>query len=211
MFQPPPRWRFRPRWLRGYTFETNHAIRSAALPEGTAVVVGLDAASEKWFVVRTQPYRERWAAENVARAGALFYLPEVLETVRIIVRGVRKREFRRRPLFPCYLFVKTGGQWHFLLTAFGVSAIIPGPNGQPGTVSDQAIQSLRERENNGVVVLPRRSTFMAGQPVRLMKGAFSGYVGIYQGQSGSDRSRILMDLIGRKVSTLVSESSLEAA
>lgn len=175
------------------------------------MVAGLDTASNGWFVVRTQPYRERWAAENVARQGALFYLPEVLETVRLVVRGVRKREFRRRPLFPCYLFVKTEGQWHFILTAFGVSAIIPGSNGQPGTIPDRAIQSLRERENNGVVVLPPRSAFTAGQQVRLTKGAFSGHVGLYQGHSASDRVRILLDLVGRKVSTIVAENTLEAA
>lgn len=167
--------------------------------------------NDHWFIVRTQSHRERWAAENVARAGALYYLPEILETVRIVVRGVRKREFRRRPLFPCYLFVKTEGQWHFLLTAFGVAAVITGTNGSPGTIPGRIISDLRDREENGLVRLPTRSRFKAGDPVRITKGSFSGYVGIYQGASATDRVRVLLDFLSRKTSTIVAENTLEAA
>jgi transcription antitermination factor NusG len=196
-----------------YTFENKQAIRPAALcaRRACAVVAGSDAATENWFVVRTQPHRERWAAENVARSGALYYLPEILETVRIVVRGVRKREFRRRPLFPCYLFVKTEGQWHFLLTAFGVAGIVTGSNGSPGTIPGRIITTLREREKDGIVQLPYRARFKAGDPVRITKGSCSGYVGVYQGTSATDRVRVLLDFLGRKTSTIVAESVLEAA
>jgi transcription antitermination factor NusG len=169
--------------------------------------------NDRWFLVRTQSRRERWAAENVARAGATYYLPEVMETVRIVKRGVRSREFRTRPLFPCYLFVQTPNQqWHFLLRTFGVIAMVLGSNGGPGWIYDSELMALRAREENGVVKLPPASSkFSVKQPVRVMQGAYAGFVGLVQGNSATERVQILLDYMGRKVPFLVNEGALEAA
>lgn len=173
--------------------------------------MGHPDAKESWFVCRTQPYRELWAAENVARQNGIYYLPKILESVRIVVRGVRKKEFRTRPLFPCYLFVKAQeGQWRFLLNTFGISAVVMHAE-QPGLLPGHVVDRLKAREKDGLVVLPAANKFDSEQPVRLIKGAFSGHVGIVQGNSASERVRVLLDLLGRKTSFLVAESSLEAA
>lgn len=168
--------------------------------------------SGNWFLVRTQSCRERWAAENVARAGASYYLPETIETVRIVVRGRRKREFRPRPLFPCYLFVQTlNQQWHFLLRTFGVVGLVPGSNGSPGIISGAELNKLKAYEQDGIVRLPPPNKFTIRQPVRVTQGAFSGFVGLVQGNSAAERVHILLDYMGRKVPFLVDEGALEAA
>ncbi len=163
----------------------------------------------QWFVARTQPHRERWAAENVVRQGHHSYCPRVMEFVRI---GGRQREAVLKPLFPGYLFVLSRGQWHFLLGTFGISSLILF-GGLPATVSQAEIDRIKEREQDGVVVLPAAQQRLraVGDSVRVRKGAFEGRNGVYQGMVGKDRGRVLLDFLGRKTTVLIAEDLLEAA
>ncbi len=171
----------------------------------------METLAESWFVVQTQPSRERWAAENVARAGAIYYLPEVAEVFRVVIGGLRQRVFRTKPLFPRYLFVQTPhNQWHFLLHTFGVSGVVMGANNTPGTISNKVLSSLKNLERDGLVLLPKPSKFVPNQSVRVAKGIYSGYVGLVQGNSSEECVQVLFDYMGRKVSFLVNETMLEA-
>ena len=88
-----------------------------------------DVAQQSWFVARTQPLRERWAAENCRRQGAETYLPQIEESARVVTAGRVIATLRPRPLFPGYLFVRTvGQQWRFLLGTFGVIDLIATSN-----------------------------------------------------------------------------------
>lgn len=174
-----------------------------------------DAPSDSWLVVRTQTNRERYAADNIVRAGATPYLPEIIETVRKVVRGVRKREFRRRPLFPGYLFVQYLGQWHFLKTTYGVIGLIPGTDGAPATIPGFTIARIRAREGvNGAVDLPP-ARFTPNQRIRVSSGIFSGYYGAYVGltreASAAERVKVLLDYMGRKVNFLLEEDAVVEA
>lgn len=160
----------------------------------------------EWLVVQTEHCRERWAAQNLARQNCLFYLPKVIERGFIKVRGARTKVVRVKPLFPRYLFVKsTNGQFHFVLTTPGVTAVVP------GHVPTSEILKLQNRESDGVVVLPPRDKFEAGNTVRIKQGAYSGCVGIVQGMSSHERVHILLDYMSRRTSFLVEEAALEAA
>jgi transcription antitermination factor NusG len=170
----------------------------------------VDSPSDRWFVVRTEPNRERWAAENVARAGHTFYLPEIFETCYVKASGNRQRASRRVPLFRNYLFVKTDGQWHFLRTLFGIVDVVRvGPI--PATLMGNEIMQIRRRESGGVVVLPPKPKFVSGQQVRIKAGAFGGRIGLYSGASSKARAWVLLAYLERKVSFLLPESALEAA
>lgn len=165
-----------------------------------------------WFVVRTQTNRERWAAENVARAGYTYYLPELMEPIRIVRGGVRRRELRARPLFPAYLFAQAEhGQWHALLRSFGVVGLVQGAGGFPAMMRGNAIALIKALERDGVIELPKSATgFQPNQPVRITSGAYAGFTGLIQGNSASERIQVLLDYMGRKVPFLVREASLEA-
>lgn len=170
---------------------------------------------DSWLVVRTHTNRERYAADNIAQLGATPYLPEVIETVRKVVRGVRKRTFQRRPLFPGYLFVRYLGQWRFLQSTYGVLGVIPGTDG-PGLIDGSVIARIRAREGvNGAIDLPP-ARFQPGQRVRVSSGMFSGfygeYVGLFREASAAERVKALLDYMGRKVPFLLEEDVvLEAA
>lgn len=162
-----------------------------------------------WFVARTQTRRENWAAENIARQGAEFYLPRVAEEV--YVRRGAPYVVRARCLFPSYIFVRSpNGQWRFLLGTFGVTELIMS-GAQPAVVADGEIARIQAREDvDGIVHLPARpSRFVHGSQVRVADGPFVGYVGIYQGASSKECQRVLLDFLGRKATVLIGDSCLE--
>jgi len=161
----------------------------------------------RWIVCSTQPQRERWAADNAQRQGYDTYLPMI--RTEVVERGVAS--LRVRPLFPRYLFVHiTNEQWRSLTGTFGVASIIMGDNGRPATLPEIAIDQLRARERDGYVVLPRAEeiALTPGQAVRVLAGPFEGTVGVYVGMGPAERERVLLDLLGRKTTVLVSPDNI---
>jgi hypothetical protein len=64
-------------------------------------------------------------------------------------------------------------------------------------VPDSLINDIKSRERGGLVVLPKRDAFQIGEQVRITAGAFSGCLGLYQGQRARDRVLVLLALLGR--------------
>lgn len=168
-----------------------------------------------WVVARTQPRRERWAAENITRQGACPYMPrysELAPSPTISGRLIRKE----LPLFPSYIFVKLmDGRWRFLLGTFGLMGLIMGTDG-PTRVPEHVIAELRKREGpDGMIRLPpapvKRSRFTAGKAIRVIRGPFQGRVGIYQGSTAAERERVLLNVLGRLTPVLIGEELLEVA
>ncbi len=171
-----------------------------------------DTANQSWFVVRTQPLRERWAAENCHRQGAETYLPQIEETARVISKGRMITTMRPKPLFPGYLFVRTiGYQWRFLLGTFGVIDLIAHSTG-PVRLKNSVINNLKKREHDGCVQLPKPVTrFQPEDAVRPNEGAFEGITGLVEGYVSTKRVQVLLDFLGRKVPVLFAEEQLDAA
>lgn len=165
------------------------------------------------FVIRTQQHRERWAAENIFRAGYSYYLPQVVETVRVVRRGVRRREYQVKPLFPSYIFVSADRAWHSALVAFGVVGIVPGTAGAPAIIRAPALRAIQAMEQDGIVHLPKLSLdvprIKINAPARITSGAYAGFAGIVEGISANDRVQVLLDYMGRKVPFIVREANLE--
>ena len=159
-----------------------------------------------WIAVRTQPRRENWAAENVMRQDCEFYLP------RYLVYSTRLRQCRSEILFRSYLFAKPeNGQWRFLLGTFGVSSVMMRGE-SPAPVMQQHIDELRKREDrDGFIVLPKRSRFMEGDKVRVTSGPFVTHLGVYQGQTPAQREKVLIDILGGKITTIIDSDALEVA
>lgn len=159
-----------------------------------------------WIVARTQPNREAWAAENVARQGHLHYIPRILETKKSVARA--------RPLFPSYIFVKTEGHWRFLLGTFGIAGVVLFGE-YPAMLRDPIVENIRALEVDGLVVLPaapeRKSPFEVGTPLRVRGGIMSGCVGIYEGVDAKFREKVLLDFLGRKMVILFETKELEVA
>lgn len=167
------------------------------------------AQPRDWMVCVTEPRRESWAAENVERQGYEYYLPQILE--KRVASG--KLIEQTHPLFPGYLFVKrmTGGRWASLTGTRGVIQVITtGLN--PSFLPNRLIDELRQKEKDGLVILPPppdSAEFQPGQPVRLRDGPMLGYIGIYDGQARADRVNVLLKFLSGEIRVEVKATQLE--
>jgi transcription antitermination factor NusG len=85
---------------------------------------------------------------------------------------------------------------------------------RPAVVRDEVISEFQALEDSeGFVVFPEQTIepqLQKGQNVRLRKGPFLGYIGLYDGQSAADRERVLLTLLGRDTVIYVSRDDIEA-
>lgn len=161
----------------------------------------------RWIVARAKSGREDWALQNVASQNCSVYMPRVL--------GKRRGIMCSQPLFGTYFFVQSlSGAWRFLTNTFGVAGVVPFGEG-PATVRDEVISALRDREIDGLIVLPPPPEVVGrwkpGAQLRVKGGVFSGNIGIYQGLAPKHRERVLLDFLGRKTAVLLAPELLEAA
>jgi transcriptional antiterminator RfaH len=144
-----------------------------------------------WAVAQTQAGREAFALDQLGRAGFHGYLP------RIKVRE-RSRGVRIVALFPSYLFVHVVDRWQGITRTIGVSRLLL--NGeQPARLPAGALAEIKAREDRrGFVKLPT-ANLSPGQKVKILSGSFEGHIAVYEGMSGRDRDRVLVQFLGRIV------------
>jgi transcription antitermination factor NusG len=146
-----------------------------------------------WACVQTAPARESAAEHFLHLAGyGQIYLPRL----RTVSRRQGRRIVLKPPLFPNYLFVWITTGWWAARWCPHVARIITNGGVEPAHVPDALIQSLRQREIDGAVELPKRPGLKPGDPVRVVAGALSGQLGLYQGQRSRERVEILLSLFG---------------
>src|SRR6516164_957576 len=125
-----------------------------------------------WACAQTEPLREAAATHFLGLAGYQVYCPR-LRVVRPR-RGGRKI-VTRPALFPSYLFVLITAGWWDARWCPGVVRLLA--NGEtPMTVPDRLIDEIKSRERGGLVELPRRERFTAGEQVRVIAGPFTGHL-----------------------------------
>jgi transcription antitermination factor NusG len=121
---------------------------------------------------------------------------------------IRTRRKQIDPLFPGYIFVRIIERWYVINSTPGIVRVLLCCD-HPATLRDDVIDELRQRQDRrGYIVLPKRGP-RRGQRVRITRGTFLDHVGIYDGQSGHDRERVLLALLGRMVAVYLPTSALQ--
>ena len=144
-----------------------------------------------WSVVQTESQRENVAARFLKQGGFKSYLPRIA-----VKNGTRERIV---PLFPAYLFVRVIDRWYPIRWTVAVLRVLT-IDGLPARISDKIMTTIQRREGeNGLIRLPTAPGLSVGQSVRIIHGSFADRIGIYDGMSGPDRVRVLIDLLGRSV------------
>jgi transcription antitermination factor NusG len=148
-----------------------------------------------WAVVQTEAQREHAVRLLLMRSQYETYFPRI------------KSHGRIAPLFPSYLFVRLiSRQWYAVMwTPHVIRLLMAGD--RPAQLSEDVVNQIRKREHNGIVKLPNRQ-FRKGQKVQITRGSFKGYIGLYEGISGKDRQRILLELLGQTVPVELSEKDI---
>jgi len=165
---------------------------------------------QKWFVVQTQVNAEAKAARNLLQQGFDIYLPRYLKRRS----HARKIERIAAPLFPRYMFVRidiAAQRWRSIQSTFGVSHLLFNGD-EPAAVRNEIVQRLKEREgSDGLIQLDRRDAFAVGDKVRVLAGAFTDSLGLFEGLADRDRVAILLDFLGRKVRVSINVDFLKVA
>ena len=165
---------------------------------------------QKWFVVQTQVNAEAKAARNLLQQGLDIYLPRYLKRRS----HARKIERIAAPLFPRYMFVRidiAAQRWRSIQSTFGVSHLLFNGD-EPAAVRNEIVERLKEREgSDGLIQLDRRDAFAVGDKVRVLAGAFTDSLGLFEGLADRDRVAILLDFLGRKVRVSINVDFLKVA
>ncbi len=167
------------------------------------------SAPNKWYVIRSKPHRERIVREQLSSQGVEVFFPAVR------VQPVNPRAARERAYFPGYLFV------HIDLAAEGANRIrwLPAAigllefGGEPAIVPDALVAQLKHRiatiQAAGGLVL---ADLQHGDVVRITSGPLEGYEAIFDLRlKGSDRVRVLIELLRRQVTVELNVGSIRKA
>ena len=147
-----------------------------------------------WTVVTTQPQAERRALWHLKWQGFETYAPK--ERVMRIRQGRKVADARW--LFPNYCFVWVVDQWHSLYSTIGISRILMNGD-RPAQLPDGWIETMRSREHNGLITLPKHHRFKIGQRVEVSSGLFAGAKGLYQGMTTKQREIVILEALGARV------------
>ena len=158
-----------------------------------------------WGLATLQPFGASMAIENLLRQEHQHYYPRFLE--QKIKRG--KKITDEIALLPGYIFVMITDRWMSIKHTKGIASIVM-CGSLPSRMREAEIDRIKATEaENGFVVLPeRKGLFSIGQKVR--HASFGESIGIYQGDSKADRTRVLFSMFGRSASVFVRERDLEA-
>ncbi|EAQ36386.1 transcriptional antitermination protein, putative [Nitrobacter sp. Nb-311A] len=170
----------------------------------------MTASGQQWYVVQTHPHAEGKAAAHLRRQGFEVYLPRYARRRR----HARRVDITASPLFPRYLFVAIDlvhQRWRAIRSTVGVTNLVYSGD-EPAPVPDDVVRRLKQREDSkGCVQLDLAPRFSAGDTVRVVDGAFSDCLGLFESMSDGERVLVLLDLLGRKVRVTMDIDTIEAA
>lgn len=148
-----------------------------------------------WFAVVTKPRSEAVAHANLVRQGYTCLWPRV----RRALRGAGGMRERVECLFPNYLFLHADPEHDSLApvrSTRGAQGLVRF-GGRPAQVPEDVIERIRARIGaaDGLVQLAAPD-WAPGARVRVAQGPLSGVEGIFLADSGAERVRLLLDLLG---------------
>lgn len=164
---------------------------------------------QTWFALRSQPQKEFAVEQILRRRGVSVFVPTEVKWTRT---ARHKREPRRYPLLPRYLFA-SGVDPYALVWAMqgrGITGVVAF-GGEPAQIRQDAIDQLA-RISGGMV--PTRQTihrgFIPGDRVQIIKGAFKDWLVPIESING-ETAKVLLTMFGGVKEVTVPLSALEAA
>ena len=155
-----------------------------------------------WLVVVAQWGRQAVALESLSQNGFAPYCPKHKTTMW--VHG--QRTVKIGYLFGRYFFIKLIEKWKEAMGLRGVAGILMCGE-EPSKVSDNVIKEIKSREGyDGYIkmeVLDKRVRYRKGQKVRMKRAHLFGIEGIFDRYYGGERVKILLNILNRRVVTIV--------
>lgn len=169
----------------------------------------------RWCVVVSKPGMERTAVFQLTRQQFEVYMPLAASAQDPTPRNPEGKPVIR-PFFPRYIFVRlndvTINWWRSMYGTIGVSSVFVGPDSKPLAVPERIINTLRAREENGLIKVgladEAEHRWQKGDAVRYetQKGDLDA---VFVQAVDKTRAEILFNLLGRETSKVVTLLSLK--
>ncbi len=169
-------------------------LRAVDFPEGP-----------RWYVVRSRPHKEFYAATNLQNQAFRTFIPQIRKTVR----HARRTMMISAPLFPRYLFVSldlSRDRWRSVRGTFGVSCLVMDGD-RPRPVPQGLVEQLIAI-TNGTGGIDFRDRLVLGQNVRFLTGPFSEKIGRLVSLDDADRVAVLLEILGAEREIAVAPETL---
>ena len=168
----------------------------------------VNQSGQRWFAVHCRPQREAGALAQLQFQGYRVFMPVCWKTMR----HARKLKTVRAPLFPRYLFVALDpnrDRWRAIKGTFGVCGLVMA-DAKPQPVPRGVVEKFMAlTDNKGIMRFD--SELAEGQPVRLLNGPFSEFVGELEQIDDAGRVRILLKVMGGQVPVWSEANSIAPA
>ena len=152
-----------------------------------------------WYAFSTKRSEEFRAAHHLTQQSVTTFLPYQTATVK----GARTLDYRKKPLFPGYIFGKVDLNEISITTLCstrGVSGILCGHKSRPSPLKNDVIEALlRNCDNTGQQLPP--SALVSGDKVRLTQGPLVDVVATVEKVAAKDRIWLLLQ--GENIGTRV--------
>ena len=149
----------------------------------------------QWYVIQNKYQKESNLYQLLRVKGFEVFYP------RLRVNPVNPRAKKERPYFPGYMFVRADlktvqmNTFQRMPNAIGLVTF----GGVPATIPDHVIDTIRKNVEDLDVEDQTGQKFRQGESVKVLKGPFSGYEGIFdKSLAGETRVQILLSLLDNK-------------
>ena len=131
----------------------------------------------QWYILSIKPKQDQTVIKNLDVLGVQYYLPLYQKKKKI----KKTKTDVVVPLFPGYLFCRFEFDEHYQKIRYtrGVKKVL-GNKQSLWVISDEKIDDIREREQDGLVVLKKvEEEFEKGNKIIVDEGDFDGWEGIF--------------------------------
>ena len=163
------------------------------------------AGEMKWFIFYLRPRSEKLVYNLLRNLSYEVFFPTI-QSLRIWKN--RQRKMITVPLFPNYMFVYTYEHELYNIRCLPRVASFVSCDGKPATISGQEIAGVKQMLGLDKTITVE-TTFIKGEPVRIVSGPLAGYEGVLIQQNGRTRFAIRLEAINHTVLVDISRSTLE--
>ena len=164
-----------------------------------------------WLVARIMTNVEEAVSHRLSRLDVESYWPRFAEST--MDRRTHRKRTIIRPLYPCYLFIKSQA-FYYLFNIEGITGVVMrGSEPASSCRLDSEIEIMRSSEHEGLVPAPIAEVapkLHIGDRVIILAGLLRGHIGTCADLRGG-RARVDTVLLGRATPVWHSECDLAAA
>lgn len=184
------------------------ALHTFPIPGSCGQMMATPSSGRRWYAVQCLAHREAGATAHLRNQDFPVFLPRREKTCR----HARKIETKLVSYFPGYVFVQldlTRDMWRSVNSTYGVARLVMNGD-RPAPVPNGVIESLQAAcDGDGVIAW--EPGLAVGDSVRILSGPFADLVGEMERLDAAGRVRVLLDIMGARISTVMPRASVISA